>query len=191
MTKPAYVLLFATLFTGLGFAAAAPARAANEFYVTIQGQKQGKFRGESTKRGQEGKIVGLAYEYGVKSPRDASSGQATGKRQHSPITFSKEWGATTPQLFLALVNNETLTSVTFEFVRAGAKNGTDEIFQVVKLTNAQISSIAHHARAATDGKVTAGESPGLEDVSIVFEKIEIENRPAGISASDSLSGQAQ
>ncbi len=37
-------------------------------------------------------------EYSIKSPRDAASGQASGKRTHKPVTFVKEWGATTPQL---------------------------------------------------------------------------------------------
>jgi hypothetical protein len=37
-------------------------------------------------------------EYSVKSPRDAASGQASGKRMHKPVTFVKEWNATTPQL---------------------------------------------------------------------------------------------
>lgn len=31
--------------------------------------------------------------------RDAASGQASGKRQHHPVTFVKEWGASTPQFF--------------------------------------------------------------------------------------------
>jgi hypothetical protein len=39
-----------------------------------------------------------AAEYSVKSPRDAASGQASGKRTHKPVTFVKEWGPTTPQL---------------------------------------------------------------------------------------------
>jgi len=34
----------------------------------------------------------------VNAPRDASSGMATGKRQHKPVTFVKEWGAATPEL---------------------------------------------------------------------------------------------
>ncbi len=29
--------------------------------------------------------------------RDASTGQATGKRQHKPIKIIKEWGASSPQ----------------------------------------------------------------------------------------------
>jgi len=38
-----------------------------------------------------------AADYSVK-PRDAASGQASGKRMHKPITFVKEWSAVTPQL---------------------------------------------------------------------------------------------
>ena len=39
-----------------------------------------------------------AVYHTVKSPRDAASGQATGKRMHKPITITKEWGASTPLL---------------------------------------------------------------------------------------------
>lgn len=38
--------------------------------------------------------------YTITSPRDSASGQATGKRQHGAVTFTKEWGPSTPQLKL-------------------------------------------------------------------------------------------
>ena len=38
-----------------------------------------------------------ATQSGVTSPRDSSTGMATGKRQHQPITMTKEVGATSPQ----------------------------------------------------------------------------------------------
>ncbi len=44
----------------------------------------------------EGKLTQSWYQ--VKGPRDSASGQASGKRQHRPVTFVKEWGAATPQL---------------------------------------------------------------------------------------------
>ena len=37
-------------------------------------------------------------QYTITGPRDASSGQASGKRMHKPMTIVKEWGAATPQL---------------------------------------------------------------------------------------------
>jgi hypothetical protein len=38
-------------------------------------------------------LTGL-YFYSVKSPRDAASGMASGKRMHKPFTVTKEWGRT-------------------------------------------------------------------------------------------------
>ena len=37
-------------------------------------------------------------EYQVTGPRDAASGQASGKRMHKPFTIVKEWGAANPAL---------------------------------------------------------------------------------------------
>ena len=43
-------------------------------------------------------IATAVFEHSVKSPRDAASGQATGKRMHKPFTITKEWGPSTPML---------------------------------------------------------------------------------------------
>jgi hypothetical protein len=45
-----------------------------------------------------GGAVKSAAIHTVNAPRDASSGMPTGKRQHSPVVFVKEWGAATPEL---------------------------------------------------------------------------------------------
>ena len=41
---------------------------------------------------------GGAIQNAFIQPRDSASGMASGKRQHAPVTFVKEWGAATPQL---------------------------------------------------------------------------------------------
>ena len=46
----------------------------------------------------DGGAAAAVYYYTVKSPRDAASGQASGKRMHKPFTITKEWGASTPML---------------------------------------------------------------------------------------------
>ncbi|MEO6112837.1 MAG: hypothetical protein ABIP07_00100 [Sphingomicrobium sp.] len=43
-------------------------------------------------------VVTAVYYYTVKSPRDAATGQASGKRMHKPFTITKEWGPSTPML---------------------------------------------------------------------------------------------
>jgi hypothetical protein len=41
--------------------------------------------------------------------REAGSGMATGKRQHAPVTFVKEWNASTPQLFNVTASGGTIS----------------------------------------------------------------------------------
>ena len=154
---------------------------AEGFFVTIVGRKQGKFKPEGA--GAAGKIKGLAFHYEVASPRDAASGQASGKRQHSPVSFVKTWGAASPQLFQAAVTNEVLDSVLFEFVET-TPEGKEAVFQTVKLTNAFVASIKQDAKAAPGGH----ELQDLEEVSIVFQSIEMENLTGKTAAADDWRG---
>ena len=147
---------------------------AYEFYVTIEGSQQGKLKGDSKRKTHKDAIMGLAFEYAVTSPRDAGSGQATGRRQHSPITITKRWGASTPQLFQALVTNELLKSVLIEFVKTSPQ-GKEVVYHTVKLTNANVVAIEQYANP---------EDHELEEVSISFQKIEIDNTDGGTSAVD-------
>ena len=43
----------------------------------------------------DGKLARALYQI---APRDAASGQASGKRMHKPVTFVKEWSAATSEL---------------------------------------------------------------------------------------------
>lgn len=45
-----------------------------------------------------GAVVDAAYKHDVKSPRDAASGLATGKRMHKPMTITKEIDKATPMM---------------------------------------------------------------------------------------------
>ena len=152
---------------------------AYEFYVTIEGTKQGKFKGDVQRKGRKEQIAGLAFDYEVTSPRDASTGQATGKRQHKPVTITKHWGAATPQLFQALVTNEVLKSVLIEFVKP-SPGGEEHVYHKIKLTDATISDIHQHANADTHE---------LEDISFTFRKIEIENVDGKTAAADDWSSK--
>jgi type VI secretion system Hcp family effector len=95
---------------------------AQEAYVMVQGKKQGPSRGTSS-FGSDSKEIG-AFEFGVQSPRDAASGQASGKRQHKPIIITKEWGAASPQLFQALCTNEVLDSIVIQIPGPNKKSPT-------------------------------------------------------------------
>ncbi len=145
-----------------------------EFYVTIEGMKQGKFKGESQRETHKDAIPASGFVYEVLTVRDTTSGRTVGKREHHPILMTKEWGAATPQIHQALITNEILKSVTCQFVRTN-RDGGEEVFQMVKLTNARVTAIKDYIQPPQVPSAASG--PYLEDVSFVFEKIEIENLP--------------
>jgi type VI secretion system secreted protein Hcp len=159
--------------------------AASSFDVTIEGTKQGKFKGE---RGRD-RIAGLAFHYDVKSPRDAATGMASGKRQQGAITFTKAIDSSSPQIFQALISNEVLKSVLFEF-RGTNANGEEMVFYQITLTNASISEVEQYVGmsglvTSADAKHSgASDSSPLEDVSLTFQKIEVVSMVGKTMAAD-------
>jgi type VI secretion system secreted protein Hcp len=160
---------------------------AYEFCVTIEGTTQGAFKGESPREAHSAKIAGLSYRHEITSPRDIATGQASGKRQHGPVVITKEWGASTPQLFLALTTNEVLKSVFIEFFHT-TPDGLEEVYHTVKLVNATVSKIAQSTgsgESSGSAKTNATyDTLELEEVSFTYQRIEVENLPAKTAAED-------
>ena len=156
-----------------------------EAYLLIKGTKQGQFKGESTNPRRKDWIEVLAFSYEVISPRDQQSGLASGKRQHKPVVIRKQWGAATPQLLQALVNNEVLESVTFEFEKVGA-DGKEYVYHTIKLTNATVSDDALYTPICECQPSPQNESDSreLERVAFTFQKIQITNVDGQTSYAD-------
>ncbi len=152
---------------------------ANAFYLSVTATKQGVLKGESGK--DRSRIPILGFSYSVHSPRDPASGQATGKRQHEPVTVFKEWGVISPQLFEALVTNEVLTSVIIDEVRVSPK-GKKENYMEIRLTNASLVEIIIEPEQFEDQPLWADKE--IEQISFVFEKIEFENKVSKAVAED-------
>ena len=124
--------------------------------LMVTGQKQGQL--SSTP------IAVTAISHEILSPRDPASGLPTGKRQHQPITITKETDAATPLLLNALVTNENLTSVLIGLLQNG------QTVETIKLTNASISDYQEH-----------GDN---ETWSFTYQKIEWTWTDGGITAED-------
>jgi len=157
---------------------------ANRFYVTIRGTKQGQFKGDDLHGPQGNKIAGLAFRYGLASPHDAQ-GLATGRRQHDSVLLVKEWDAASPQIFQAIATNEVITEVNFEFLKTTAA-GVDSLYYTIKLTNASIVKVSMHVDAPTPG--APGDTRELEEVSFVFQKIEMASLDGHTAAADDARG---
>src|SRR6478672_2461143 len=115
-------------------------------YLKIKGQKQGIIKGSVTQKGREGLIKVIAVSHEIISPRDAASGLPTGKRMHKPFVITKVLDKASPILYQVLCTNENVSEWELQFwtpqLRATSGTGTEVQHFTVKLTNANIASIA-------------------------------------------------
>lgn len=153
---------------------------AQMIWVTITGAKQGKFTSDITRKGFEGKIDVINYTDSISVPTDGPSGLPTGRRQHSPISITKNIDKTSALLANAAFNNESLTSVKFEFVRPTPTLGGaagEKVFFTVELLNSNIISLT---RSMT------GEAR-TESLELTFQKIIVTYVEGGVTAEDDWS----
>lgn len=140
---------------------AAPDPSATTGVVSVTGQQQGAFTPPN------GPAIGLtAITHEIVSPRDASSGLPTGKRQHKPLVITKELDKTSPLFLKALIQNENLTQVLIGLVKPGSATP----YMTIKLTNASIASRA--------------QAGATEIISFTYQKIEWTWVDGGITAQD-------
>lgn len=148
-------------------------------YATVKGQKQGAFHPEAEREGHKYSFVAHSLEYALIVPVDGATGQFAGRRQHHPVTLTRDWGAASPQLFRALVTNEALPTVEIDCY-GRSKEGKEQLVHKVRLTNAVVCSFRQVSTRATK----AGASGDLETVAFAFEKIEHLSPKGDVIASD-------
>ena len=157
-------------------------------YLKLKGQKTGDIRGSVIQKGREGKIAVIAVSHEIVSPRDAASGQATGKRVHKPFVITKELDQSSPLLYGALAGNENLTEWELQFfaprMSVGTGTGVEVHQYTVKLTNASIASIAF--RMANNRDPELAKLAEYEEVAFTYQKIEWTWVAGNVVASDTV-----
>ncbi|HEY2402845.1 MAG TPA: type VI secretion system tube protein TssD [Steroidobacteraceae bacterium] len=157
---------------------------ASSGYLTIVGQKQGAINGGVTQKAHENSILVHAFDVQITSPRDATSGLATGKRQHQPIVILKEIDKSSPLLWNALVNNENLTTWVLKFFDVNPAGLSQQIYSIT-LTNANIASMDE---SMLDNEIAANATlPMREQITFTYQKITWTWVDGGITASDDWS----
>lgn len=150
-------------------------------YLTVKGQKQGAFNGPVTQAGRAGTILVHSFDNEIVSPRDPATGQATGKRQHSPIVILKEIDKTSPLFWAALVTNETLTTWELDIYGPNVAGVETKIYTIA-LTNASTASVE---QSMLDNETAANAGlPLQEEISFSYQKITWTWTDGGITASD-------
>jgi type VI secretion system secreted protein Hcp len=160
-------------------------------YLRLVGEKTGAIKGSVVQKGREGKIMVIAVSHDVASPRDAASGQATGKRQHSPLVITKEVDRSTPLLHQVQATNEAIREWELQFwtpqLRAAAGVGTEVQHFTITLTNASIAAI--HTEMPNNKHPDLMKLETFEQVAFAYEGITWTWTDGGITASDEWAGR--
>lgn len=108
---------------------------------------------------------GVSNPSSVKSPRDAASGLATGKRQHKPITIIKEIDKATPLLYKAVFEGTKFDNATLEVFNVDEK-GAETLLYTIELTGVWIATGDVDGDGLSESSRTAGSGGGTGKVSL-------------------------
>lgn len=144
-------------------------------YLKITGSKQGVIKGSTIQKGKEGLIEIIAFEHEIVSPRDAATGQATGRRQHKHLVITKELDKSTTALSQALIQNEVLTSFELKFytpnkMGAAGGQGTQVNHFTIRLKNASVVGI--RTIMPNNKNPELSKYAEYEECSFIYEEIE-------------------
>ena len=114
-------------------------------------------------------IHDIQFKYEVQSPYDASTGHASGKRRHEPITITKETDASSPSLFRMSCNQEAFDTLNINFEQVDSK-GLKQPYLAMNLTKV---AIVGFKRKPHQGSLSAKYVTELEEISFVFQKLEV------------------
>jgi type VI secretion system secreted protein Hcp len=176
----------ACVFGAAKFASAASV----DFFLKIEGTKQGQIKGDGA--AASGRLPGSQFKYeesattgagaGKVTAADRATGQTAGKRMHSTITIVREVDKASPLLFKAMNTGEVLSSVDIEFVHNGA-SANPEVYKTLHMSNVMVTSIKAVGGGGTDRPV--------ESITFVADTQDIvaKNKSGGKSAIDDWMAQ--
>jgi len=127
--------------------------------------------GSCQAEGKEDTIVVVGLGNQVNVLYDPASGTLTGQREHGPIIITKYIDKSSPLLYKAMANNETVTA-TLRYYRI-LPNDQQEQYYTIQLSNAKIVGIQ-----------TA--FPNIEQVSILYRNITWTWEPDTITFTDEI-----
>jgi len=133
--------------------------------IKAVGAKQGAFKHQNQIKSRVGTSIVTAVRYEIEAPRDPHTGLATGKREHHPVVVEFPMDSSVINWKTAIVNNETLNTVTINFfqtVTAGLTQGTAagsggeaKPYYTIELKNAVVSKLefVHPYSRAVDPEI--------------------------------------
>lgn len=175
--KMIWLLITVTVLSGV-----APVRAAQDAYLTLEGETTGTIEGDVDTEPNAGSIRVHAFEHTVRTPRDSTNGLPTGGPQHTPLTIVKQLDKSSPKLRQVHALNENLIDFTLRFYRQNSESGVNEHYYTITLLNAKIVGIRNWTPNTLDP--SSRNYRDMEEVSFTYQKITWTHEPSGVSTED-------
>ncbi|AHI34069.2 MULTISPECIES: Hcp family type VI secretion system effector [Klebsiella] len=112
----------------------------NPAYLWLTDTNGSPITGSSLVTGRIGAIELKAVTHHLSIPVDGNTGRLTGTRVHTPITVQKDFDKTTPLLYKALSENQTLKSATIKMYQILDAGVESEYFNIT-LENVKVTGI--------------------------------------------------
>jgi len=125
--------------------------------------------GKCPVEGRQGSIEIIAQDHSVELPTDEHTGKSTGTRIHKPFRFTKEIDATTPYLYKAVSNGETIGIAQFDFYQTEEGSGQETLFYKTTLKNVKIVKVASKMHDIKDP--AKAHYRHMEEVELRYEDI--------------------
>jgi type VI secretion system secreted protein Hcp len=131
---------------------------------------------------REGSVEIVAFDHQVRIPTDANTGKLTGNRVHEPMTILKQVDASSPYLYKAVTQGQTLQSVELKWFKIDASGKEVEYFNhmLEKVKVISVKPLMHNIKEPSKEKYNH-----LEEVELRYEKIVWTYKDGNIIHSDS------
>lgn len=139
-------------------------------------------KGSSSVQDREGNIEVVSFAHGVNLPVDAANGKITCPYIHSAISFEKEFDTTTPYLYKATAEGQTLQPAEIKWYRINDA-GREDVYFVMLLEGVKVRGINP---GMTNTKLAqASALHRVESVSLMYDRITWHYLDGNITYTDS------
>ncbi|VVE20709.1 Hcp family T6SS protein CtsH1 [Pandoraea terrae] len=125
-------------------------------------------KGSSTVQGREGSIEIIGFSHGLNLPVDGQNGKITGTRMHSSMTLEKEFDASSPYLYKAVANGQTLASAELRWYRINHA-GCEEKYFTMLLEGVKVTGV--NPGMANTKLAGLSALNHMESISLMYERI--------------------
>ncbi len=151
-------------------------------YMWLKDDQGGDIQGSVTVAEREGSIEVLHFDHELRIPTDNDTGELTGTRKHEPFVITKAVDSSTPYIYKACSNGQTLKQLELKWYRID-DTGTEKEYFCHKLEDVKIVSITPTMHNVKD--LDKERYPHLETVCIRYKRITWTYLDGNIEFSDS------